>query len=186
MTISIKSLFLSFLLTIFCVTSLFPQNISLQNTVQNKYTFSQFGHETWDFINQPTKWEGSDWLKIGLISAGTFLIIKTADQPIRTAVLKDQRYYKSVLIVSGRMWGEVYTPLVLFGGFAIYSLATNDIKTRKIAYEIGQASLYAAAASFLRHFHQLLIKIINQCQVVILLLHLCFQPYFQEMLNRLF
>jgi membrane-associated phospholipid phosphatase len=149
MTVPIKSLFLSFLLTIFCVTSLFSQNISLQNTVQNKYTFSQFGHETWDFIKQPTKWQGSDWLKIGLISAGTFLIIKTADQPIRTAVLKDQRYYKSAPIVFGRIWGEAYTPVVLFGGFAIYSLATDDIKTRKIAYEIGQASLYAAAVSFI-------------------------------------
>jgi membrane-associated phospholipid phosphatase len=149
MTASLKSPVLSLLVTIFCVTSLFSQNTSLQNTVQNKYTFSQFGTETWNFIKQPTKWEGSDWLKIGLIGAGTFLIIKTADQPIRTAVLKDQRYYKSAPIAFGRIWGEAYTPVVLFGGFAIYSLATNDIKTRKIAYEIGQASLYAAAVSFI-------------------------------------
>ncbi len=47
------------------------------------------------------------------------------------------------------MWGELYAPCVLFGGFAIHSLLTNDIGTRKIAYEIGQASLYAGAINYL-------------------------------------
>jgi membrane-associated phospholipid phosphatase len=116
---------------------------------QLKYTFHQFGNETVDFLKQPGNWEGSDWLKLGLITGGSFLIMHTADQPIRDAVLKDQRYYKSAPIVFGRIWGEAYMPVVLFGGFAIYSLATDDIKTRKIAYEIGQASLYAAAVSFI-------------------------------------
>ena len=114
------------------------------------------------FIKQPTKWDGGDWLKIGLISAGTFLIMETADQPVRDAVLRDgkydtnglfipgsQKYYKSVPIEFGRMWGEIYAPVVLFSGFAVHSLLTDDITTRKIAYEIGQASLYAGALSFI-------------------------------------
>jgi membrane-associated phospholipid phosphatase len=113
---------------------------------QNKYDFSQFGHETWSFIKQPAKWEGSDWLNLGLISAGTFLVMQ-ADQPIRDAVLKDQRYYKSVPIEFGRMWGELYTPVVLFAGFASYSLLTDDIRARKIGYEIGQASIYAGVVA---------------------------------------
>jgi membrane-associated phospholipid phosphatase len=116
---------------------------------QQKYTFSQFFSETGDFVKQPGNWAGSDWLKIGVITAGTFLIMETADQPIRNAVLKDQRYYNSIPIEFGRMWGELYAPCVLFGGFAIHSLITNDIGTRKIAYEIGQASLYAGAVAFL-------------------------------------
>lgn len=116
---------------------------------QLKYTFHQFGNETVDFVTQPAKWEGSDWLKIGLISGGAFLIMQTADQPIRDAVLRDNRYSKSVPIEFGRMWGELYAPVALFGGFAAYSLITDDIKARKIAYEIGQASLYAAAVSFI-------------------------------------
>jgi membrane-associated phospholipid phosphatase len=124
---------------------LFAQNLTSRDTVQgSRYNFSQFGHETWSFIRQPTRWEGSDWLNIGLISAGTFLVMQ-ADQPIRDAVLKNQKYYKSVPIEFGRMWGELYTPVLLFSGFAAHSLLTDDMGTRKIAYEIGQASLYAGA-----------------------------------------
>ncbi|MGD0338266.1 MAG: phosphatase PAP2 family protein [Bacteroidota bacterium] len=143
-------IYLILLLIIICEPSLFAQNPALRDSVdRNKYNFSQFGNETVDFIKQPTKWNGSDWLKLGLISAGTFLIMETADQPIREAVLKDQRYYKSVPIEFGRMWGELYSPIVLFGGFAIHSMLTNDKGTRKIAYEIGQASLYAGAVDYI-------------------------------------
>jgi membrane-associated phospholipid phosphatase len=38
-------------------------------------------------------------------------------------------------------------PVLLFGGFAAHSLLTDDIGTRKIAYEIGQASIYAGVAA---------------------------------------
>jgi hypothetical protein len=151
----------SFLLLFICETSpygavdLFAQNLASRDTVQgnpalrdsverNKYNFSQFGNETWSFIKQPTKWEGSDWLKIGLIGAGTFLVMQV-DQPIRNAVLKDQRYYKSVPIEAGRMWAELYPPVLIFSGFAAYSLLTGDTGARKTAYEIGQALLYAGA-----------------------------------------
>jgi membrane-associated phospholipid phosphatase len=115
---------------------------------QNKYTFSQFGNETVDFIKQPVKWEGEDYLKIGLVGVGTGLIM-FADQPIRNAVLRDRRYYYSVPIVFGRLYGELYSPVAFFGGFASYSLITGDITSRKIAYEIGQASLYAGGLTFL-------------------------------------
>lgn len=114
---------------------------------QFKYTFPQFGRETVNFIEMPAKWDGGDWLKIGLIGASTYLV-SLADQPIRTNVLKDQSYYYSAPIVAGRVYGEIYSPIILFSGFAAYSLLTNDIGTRKIAYEIGQASLYAGALSF--------------------------------------
>jgi len=121
-----------------CESSLFAQN---------KYNFSQFGNETWSFVKQPTRWEGSDWLKLGLLGAGTFLAMQ-ADQPIREAVLKDQRYFKSVPIEFGRVWGELYTPVLLVGGFAMHSWLADDTGTRKIAYEIGQASLYAAVTGY--------------------------------------
>jgi membrane-associated phospholipid phosphatase len=115
---------------------------------QNKYTFTQFAHETVDFVEQPVKWDGDDYVKIGLIGAGTGLIM-LADQPIRNEVLKTRRYYYSVPIVAGRMYGELYSPCVFFGGFAAYSLITKDITSRKIAYEIGQASLYSGGLTFL-------------------------------------
>jgi membrane-associated phospholipid phosphatase len=115
---------------------------------QNKYTFIQFAHETVDFVEQPVKWDGDDYLKIGLIGAGTGLIM-LADQPIRKEVLKNRSYYYSVPIVAGRMYGELYSPCIFFGGFAAYSLIADDITSRKIAYEIGQASLYSGGLTFL-------------------------------------
>lgn len=114
---------------------------------QNKYTFSQFGNETFDFIKQPLKWDGGDYLKFGLISFGGGLSM-FADQPIRDAVQKDHRYYKSAPIEFGRIYGELYSPIVFFGSIGIYSVVFNDIKARKIAYEIGQASLYAGAINY--------------------------------------
>jgi membrane-associated phospholipid phosphatase len=149
-------IFLSLLLIIICDFSLFAQNPVLQDSVQQlKYNFSQFGNETWDFIKQPTKWDGGDWLKIGLIAGGTFLIMETADKPVRDFLGYPRldnslpKYYYSVPIEFGRMWGELYTPVLLFGGFAIHSLLTDDIGTRKIGYEIGQASLYAGAVTYI-------------------------------------
>jgi membrane-associated phospholipid phosphatase len=75
--------------------------------------------------------------------------METADEPVRDAVLRDRRYFKSVPIEAGRMWGEVYSPVLFFGGFAIHSLLTDDIGTRKVAYEIGQASLYTGIITYL-------------------------------------
>jgi membrane-associated phospholipid phosphatase len=57
-----------------------------------------------------------------------------------------------VPIEGGRIWGEIYMPFALFGGFALHSLITDDIGTRKIAYEVGQASLYAAAITYAMKF----------------------------------
>jgi membrane-associated phospholipid phosphatase len=139
---------------------LFAQNLESRDTVKgnpalrdseerNKYNFSQFGNETWSFIKQPTKWEGSDWLKVGVIGAGSFLIIETVDQPARDLALKDKSYVKSVPIEAGRIWGELYSPVLLFAGFAAHSLITNDKSTRKIGYEIGQACLYAGVFEYI-------------------------------------
>jgi len=133
-------IYLSLLLIIISGSSLFGQL---------KYTFPQFWSETGDFVKQPTKWDGVDYVKLGLMTFLTYEIMLYHDQPIRDAVLKDRRYYKSFPIEFGRMWGELYTPVLLFSGFAIHSLLADDIGSRKIAYEIGQASLYAGAINYL-------------------------------------
>jgi membrane-associated phospholipid phosphatase len=118
---------------------------SRDSEVGNKYNLSQFGHETVDFLIKPTKWDGTDWLRLGVMSGATFLAMQ-ADNPIRDAVLRDNgRYYYSVPIEGARMYGELYSPVVFFVGFAAHSLIANDMSTRKIAYEIGQASLYTGA-----------------------------------------
>ncbi|MDP2037622.1 MAG: phosphatase PAP2 family protein [Ignavibacteria bacterium] len=138
-----KKIFLSLLLVfIFQTTAL----------GQFKYTFSQFGKETVDFIKQPLKWKATDYVIPAVTIFLTYEIMLNYDEPIRTAVLKDRRYYNSVPIEFGRIWGELYMPVVLFSGLAAHSLLTNNITTRKIAYEIGQASLYAGAITYILKF----------------------------------
>lgn len=122
-----------FLLPFFCVSSLFPQN---------RYNFSQFKDETFDFLKQPAKWEGNDWLKLGLVSAGTFLVMQT-DQPIRDAVMKDRSYAQSVPVKFGKFWGETYTTAIAAGAFGLQGVLMDNNSSKKIGFEIAQAALYA-------------------------------------------
>jgi membrane-associated phospholipid phosphatase len=117
---------------------------------QYEYNFPQFFDETWDFIKQPVKWDGNDYFKMGIIGAGTAGFMLFVDQPIRNNVLEDQgEYYHSAVLEGGRMYGELYSPVIFFSGFALYSLITDDTWARKVAYEIGQASLYAGGINYL-------------------------------------
>ena len=136
----LHKILLIFLVLVICESSLFAQN---------KYNLIQFRDETVDFVKQPSKWDGSDWLKFGVMGAGSFILIETADQPARDLILKDRSYLYSVPIEAGRIWGELYSPIVLFAGFAAHSLITSNTSTRKVAYEIGQASLYTGAITLI-------------------------------------
>ncbi len=143
MEATMKKFFLSIILIILYGSTLFAQSSALpDSTDTNEYSFSQFANETWNFIKQPTKWDGSDWLKIGILGAGTFLLMETADQPIRDVVLKNQKYRKSFPIEFSNMWGEIYFTELLFGGFSVYALYNGDKTAHKIAFEIAQATFY--------------------------------------------
>lgn len=115
---------------------------------QFKYDLPQFKDETIEFIQQPSNWDGDDLLKIGLIGAGTFLVMQI-DEPIRDWMKKDQAYAKSFPMEFGRMYGELYSPIALAGSIGIYSLIQNDKSARKVAYEILQTSFYAGAVTTL-------------------------------------
>jgi hypothetical protein len=124
------------------------QSITSQDTLQrNRYNFSQFVNETWGFVKQPVNWDGGDYLRIGLLGAGTFLVMQ-ADNPVRNYVNSDKRfgldkkYAKSYPIEFGNMWGELYFTEILFGGFSLYALYSGDKTSHKIAFEIAQSALY--------------------------------------------
>lgn len=137
-----KKILLLLMMSILCGSSIFAQNSALQDSIQpNKYNFSQFASETWSFIKQPTKWDGSDWLRIGLLGAGTFLMMQ-ADEPIRRFINHDIKYAKSFPLEFGDMWGELYFTELLFGGFTLYALYNGDKTAHKIAFEIAQAAVY--------------------------------------------
>jgi membrane-associated phospholipid phosphatase len=115
---------------------------------QNRYNLAQFGDETISFIKQPARWEANDWLRLGLIGAGTFLAMQ-ADQPIRDAVMKDQSYYKSFPVEFGKLWGETYSTAIVAGAFGLHGLLTNDNLTKKVGFEIIQAALYSGGITTL-------------------------------------
>jgi membrane-associated phospholipid phosphatase len=126
-----------------------PYNLSTgDTTLVNRYNVSQFATETWNFIKQPTRWDGGDWLTIGVLGGGTFLIMQV-DQPIRDLVTKDQRYFRTIPMEAGRLWAETYPPALFFTGFAVHSLLTGDVGSRKIAFEIAQAMLYSGGVRML-------------------------------------
>ena len=127
--------------TIWCVLLLTLADIATL-PAQNRYDFSRFGNETVDFIKQPLRWEGNDWLKVGLATAGTALVMQL-DQPVRDAMMKDRSYYKSTPIEVGRLWGEYYTIGAVAGGFALHGILAGDRSTQKVAFEIAQSALYA-------------------------------------------
>ncbi|MGA2298045.1 MAG: phosphatase PAP2 family protein [FCB group bacterium] len=115
---------------------------------EDKYTFTQFANETVDFVVQPVKWTGDDYLKIGLITAGT-VAVTFADQPFRNMEQKVTGSKNTILMEGGRWYGELFSPCAFFGGFAVFSLITGDVWSRKVAYEIGQASLYGGGLVFI-------------------------------------
>jgi membrane-associated phospholipid phosphatase len=109
---------------------------------QNRYNFSQFGNETADFIKQPLKWDGDDWLTLGAVGAGTILVMQI-DQPVRDALTKNQSYRNSFPVKFGKLWGETYTTAAVAGAFALHGLLANAHSSNKVGFEIAQAALYA-------------------------------------------
>ncbi len=119
-------------LVIFCSNS----------SAQTKYDFPQFGKETGRFFSMPARWDAFDWGTLGVLT-GLTAVLMQAEFPVRDVKFIDRAFYYSPEAVGGRMYGELYTPLIIFGGYAGYSLITGDHKARKIGFEIGQACLYA-------------------------------------------
>jgi hypothetical protein len=116
-------------------------------TAQNQYNISQFTHETLDFVKQPGKWRGNDWLKLGAIVMGTAFVMQV-DQPIRDAVIgSKERYYHSVPIEIGRIWGEWYTPPFIAGAFGLHGWLGQNASSSKISFELVQASVYSEAVT---------------------------------------
>lgn len=115
-----------------------------ENIAQTKYDFPQFWHETGSFFSQPARWDAFDWGTFVLLG-GLTAVAMQGEPAVRDIKFIDKAFYYSPEAVGGRMYGELYTPLIIFTGYAVYSLAAHDHQARKIAYEIGQADLYSAA-----------------------------------------
>ena len=106
------------------------------------YSVSQFGRETVLFVKQPLRFKGKDWLNVGLLAGGTALLT-LADQPLRNSTQGQQKYYSSVPIVGGRIYGEWYSVGGVAGVFGLYGILAHDTAAKKISIELLQAGLYA-------------------------------------------
>lgn len=115
---------------------------------QNQYNLSQFANETVDFIKQPARWDGNDWLRPGLVGAGRFLVMQT-DQPIRDAVMKERDFYHSAPVEFGKLWGETYSTAIIGGAFGLHGWLSKDNSTKKIGFEMVQAAFYSGATTTL-------------------------------------
>src|ERR1035437_3923483 len=73
------------------------------------YSVSQFVHETYLFVKQPTQWKGThNWIKVGIITSLT-LAVMPLDQSITNTTRDNlnspnQNYYYSVPVVAGRVY----------------------------------------------------------------------------------
>jgi membrane-associated phospholipid phosphatase len=110
------------------------------------YNLTQFGHETFLYVKQPVLWKGKDWLRVGVVVAGTFAIMPL-DQTITDATQGKQRYYYSVPIVAGRVYGEWYSIGGVAAVFGLYGLALNNNSAKKVSIELLQGGLYAEAVT---------------------------------------
>ncbi len=123
-----------------CFILLFSGTVS----AQTKYDFPQFWKETGTFFSMPVRWDALDWGTLALLGSLTAVAME-GEFSVRDVKFIDRDFYYSPEAVGGRMYGELYTPFILFAGYGGYSLIKGDHQARKIAFEIGQSCLYAGA-----------------------------------------
>ena len=122
--------------------------IQCPSPAQVKYDFPQFWKETGQFFSIPAHWDAMDWGTLALLT-GVAAVASGIELPARDIKFIDRAFYYSPEAVGGRIYGELYTPFIVFGAYAAYSLLSKDPTSshlaRKIGYEIGQSCLYAGA-----------------------------------------
>ncbi len=125
-----------------------PETKTERKQAKKLYSISQFGRETLLFVKQPLRWKGKDWLYLGGLAGGTFLLT-FADQPLRNATQGDQKYYHSVAVEGGRIYGEGYSIIGVAAVFGVYGLIAGDTAAKKITIELLQAGLYSETVTVL-------------------------------------
>jgi len=120
-----------------------PETIGEKKQEKKLYSLSQFGHETFLFVKQPTKWKGNDWLRVGAVTASTFLVMATLDRAMVKSTQGQQRYFNSVPVVGGRVYGEWYSIGGVAGAFSLYGILARDTAAKKISIELLQAGVYS-------------------------------------------
>jgi membrane-associated phospholipid phosphatase len=119
-----------------------PETKGEKKQESKHYNVTQFAHETFMFFKQPVRWQGNDWLKIGIVTAAT-LSAMTLDKTAVNATQGHQKYYYSVPVVAGRVYGEWYSIGAVAAVFGCYGILNNDSSAKKITIELVQAGIYS-------------------------------------------
>ena len=130
------------------ITVLSSGSFAQQRDTTLPYNFGQFWRETGHYFTTPLHWGVNDAIVIGSLAVGTG-VAYALEAPAKDVIFKERALYNGTLSRIGDFYGGLYMPFILFGGFGGYSLATGDVKARKIAFEVGQACLYAGAITAL-------------------------------------
>ncbi|MCF6270358.1 MAG: phosphatase PAP2 family protein [Melioribacteraceae bacterium] len=124
---------------LFIVMLLFPILVHSQNN----YDWKQFWSETGDYYSAPASWDKNDFITFGLIAVTTFGIMQF-DDSIKDEVANINSNQKNWLMEAGRYWGEPIPSIALSGLLLIHGYTSNDTKTKKLGFEIGQSFFYSA------------------------------------------
>jgi membrane-associated phospholipid phosphatase len=125
-----------------------PRKETKRDTILEKklekhfYGVRQFGHETYLFLATPTRWHKADWLRVGVTLAGTAALMPF-DMRLTNTTQGQQRYYYSVPVVGGRMYGEWYSIGIVTAAFGGYGILAHDTAAKKISIELLQAGAYS-------------------------------------------
>ena len=125
-----------------------PETKAEKKLEKKLYSLSQFGRESYLWVRQPVLWRGGDWLKLGIVAAATFAVMPL-DRSTMNLTNGGQRYYYSVPVVAGRVYGEWYSIGAVAGSFGIYGLLARDTASKKISIELLQAGIYAELATMM-------------------------------------
>jgi membrane-associated phospholipid phosphatase len=123
-----------------------PETKAEKAQEKKPYSITQFVHETYLFAKYPLGWDSKDWIKLGVAASAT-LALMPFDKRITNSTQGKQRYFYSVPIVGGRVYGEWYSIGGVAGAFGIYGLVANNDQSKKICIELLQAGIYSEAVT---------------------------------------
>lgn len=113
---------------------------------QGGFTLKQFFNEGGDLFSQPTKWNGNDWLKVGVFAAGSFALMNF-DEDIKEWSQTDQKFLGTIPINYGRRWGEPTATALMSGLLFLHGVLADNQANKNTAFEILQSSFYAIAVT---------------------------------------
>lgn len=96
-----------------------------------------------EVVTSPFRWNTKQWIAAGSIAVGG-VVLYTFDDEIRQFFennKQDGTEFVCKYVIEP--WGNIY-PIALVGGFYIYGLAANDIRSRQIALGATQALVMSA------------------------------------------